>query len=168
MSVSVKQPIGHLILSNTAEAAVSGWPNRSRWRWRPRSIHVNNVSGYTLTDRVTWSPRPGLRAKERGRPNPAHDAAQKTPMGRSEPSGVRQRRGLPCLAGWRRMGPASRFRSMAAAFGAFSRAEREELGRIRGLRKQVILQVLDRTDPSPSSTTRQTSVKAAEARTSST
>ncbi len=54
VSVSVKQPINNLILSNTVRTAVIGLAKTMATEFAPRNVRVNNVCpGLTLTDRVT-------------------------------------------------------------------------------------------------------------------
>ena len=83
VSVSVKQPIPHLVLSNTARAAVIGMAKTLATEVAGRNVRVNNVCpGPTLTDRVT-SLAAG-RAEASGKPVEeilAEDAAA-IPMGR--------------------------------------------------------------------------------------
>jgi 3-oxoacyl-[acyl-carrier protein] reductase len=52
-SVSVKQPIDHLLLSNSIRAAVTGLARTLANEFGPHGITVNNVCpGYTLTERL--------------------------------------------------------------------------------------------------------------------
>lgn len=51
-SVSVKQPIEGLLLSNTARAGLTGWAKTVSSEVAPDGVTVNNVApGYTLTER---------------------------------------------------------------------------------------------------------------------
>jgi 3-oxoacyl-[acyl-carrier protein] reductase len=83
VSTSVKQPIGHLILSNTARTAVIGLAKSVALEMASRNIRVNNVCpGSTLTDRVTSVA--AARAEQQGRTadEVLADDAQAIPMGR--------------------------------------------------------------------------------------
>jgi 3-oxoacyl-[acyl-carrier protein] reductase len=83
VSVSVKQPIPHLILSNTARTAVIGLAKSLSLELAPKNIRVNNICpGSTMTDRILSTAK--VRAGNEGRPIEdiiAADAAQ-IPMGR--------------------------------------------------------------------------------------
>jgi len=83
VSTSVKQPIGHLVLSNTARTAVIGMAKTMATEYADRNIRVNNVCpGSTRTDRILNLAK--SRAKSRGRDVDdilAEDAAA-IPMGR--------------------------------------------------------------------------------------
>lgn len=83
VSTSVKQPIGHLILSNTARTAVIGLAKSVSLEYAEKNIRVNNVCpGSTLTDRITSLAK--TRAEKSGRSQEeilAEDAAA-IPMGR--------------------------------------------------------------------------------------
>ncbi|MGC4191800.1 MAG: SDR family oxidoreductase [Thermomicrobiales bacterium] len=53
VSISVKQPIPHLVLSNTARTAVIGFARSLSGEFAPRGVRVNNVlPGSILTNRV--------------------------------------------------------------------------------------------------------------------
>lgn len=83
VSTAVKQPIPHLILSNTARAAVIGLAKSLALEYAPRGVRVNNVlPGSTLTNRIRSLA--ATRAEAAGRPVEdvlAEDAAA-IPMGR--------------------------------------------------------------------------------------
>jgi 3-oxoacyl-[acyl-carrier protein] reductase len=83
VSVSVKQPIPHLILSNTARTAVIGLAKSVSLEVAVKNIRVNNVCpGSTMTDRILSTAK--VRAERQGRTIDeiiAADAAQ-IPMGR--------------------------------------------------------------------------------------
>lgn len=83
VSTSVKQPIGHLILSNTARTAVIGLAKSMSLEYAEKNIRVNNICpGSTLTDRITSLAK--KRSQESGRSVDeimAEDAAA-IPMGR--------------------------------------------------------------------------------------
>ncbi|MDQ2683161.1 MAG: SDR family oxidoreductase [Chloroflexota bacterium] len=83
VSTSVKQPIGHLILSNTARTAVVGLAKSVSLEWAPKSIRVNNVCpGSTLTDRITSMAK--VRAEKAGKTPEEiiEEDAKQIPMGR--------------------------------------------------------------------------------------
>lgn len=51
-SISVKQPIDGLLLSNTVRAGLTGWAKTVSTELAPHGVTVNNVApGYTLTER---------------------------------------------------------------------------------------------------------------------
>lgn len=83
VSTAVKQPIGHLILSNTARTAVIGLAKSLSLEFAPKNIRVNNVCpGSTLTGRIEYLAE--TRAQKAGKTPEeilAEDAAQ-IPMGR--------------------------------------------------------------------------------------
>jgi 3-oxoacyl-[acyl-carrier protein] reductase len=83
VSTSVKQPIGHLILSNTARTAVIGLAKSMALEFAEKNIRVNNICpGLTLTDRVTSLA--ANRAQESGKTvdEILAEDAQSIPMGR--------------------------------------------------------------------------------------
>jgi 3-oxoacyl-[acyl-carrier protein] reductase len=83
VSTSVKQPIGHLILSNTARTAVIGLAKSVSLEVAGKGIRVNNVCpGSTLTDRVTSVAK--VRAEKAGTTEDAilAEDAKAIPMGR--------------------------------------------------------------------------------------
>ena len=54
-SISVKQPIEGLLLSNTVRAGLTGWAKTISTELAPEGITVNNVApGYTLTERQNY------------------------------------------------------------------------------------------------------------------
>jgi 3-oxoacyl-[acyl-carrier protein] reductase len=66
VSIAVKQPIPHLILSNTARSAVVGLAKTMATEFAPHNVRVNNVCpGVILTDRITSLA--ATRAEESGR-----------------------------------------------------------------------------------------------------
>ena len=83
VSTSVKQPIAHLALSNTARTAVIGLSKTMATEYAPKNIRINNVCpGSTMTGRITSLAK--ARADKAGRPVEdimAEDAAA-IPMGR--------------------------------------------------------------------------------------
>ncbi len=83
VSTSVKQPIAHLALSNTARTAVIGLSKTMATEYAPKNIRINNVCpGSTMTGRITSLAK--ARADKAGRSVEdimAEDAAA-IPMGR--------------------------------------------------------------------------------------
>lgn len=83
VSTSVKQPIGHLILSNTARTAVIGLAKSLSLEFAPMDIRVNNVCpGSTLTGRITHLAE--VRAQNSGKTTDQvlDEDAKQIPMGR--------------------------------------------------------------------------------------
>ncbi len=83
VSTSVKQPIAHLILSNTARTAVIGLAKTMATEFAGKNIRVNNVCpGSTLTDRITSLA--AVRAQQTGQTidEIIAEDAQAIPMGR--------------------------------------------------------------------------------------
>ena len=83
VSTSVKQPIGHLILSNTARTAVIGMTKTVATEYAGRNIRVNNVlPGSTMTGRITSLAQ--ARADKQGTTAEAimDEDAKAIPMGR--------------------------------------------------------------------------------------
>jgi 3-oxoacyl-[acyl-carrier protein] reductase len=63
-SVSVRQPVESLILSNSIRAAVIGWAKTLSREFAPRGVTINNIAtGYTLTARI--EELAAVRARER-------------------------------------------------------------------------------------------------------
>jgi 3-oxoacyl-[acyl-carrier protein] reductase len=83
VSTTAKQPIGHLILSNTSRTAVIGLAKSMALEYAEKNIRVNNICpGSTLTDRITSLA--AKRAQESGKTMDeiiAEDA-KAIPMGR--------------------------------------------------------------------------------------
>lgn len=83
VSTSVKQPIAHLALSNTARTAVIGLSKTMATEYAPKNIRINNVCpGSTMTGRITGLAK--SRAEKSGKTVDqilAEDAAA-IPMGR--------------------------------------------------------------------------------------
>lgn len=82
-SISVKQPLSGLILSNTARAGVVGLAKSMANELGPRGIRVNNVGpGPTRTDRILDLTR--QRAEQSGVPfdSALEESASDIPMGR--------------------------------------------------------------------------------------
>jgi 3-oxoacyl-[acyl-carrier protein] reductase len=83
VSTAVKQPIPHLILSNTGRSAVIGLAKSLSLELAPENIRVNNVlPGSTLTDRIRSLA--ASRAEQRGTSAEQilEEDAQAIPMGR--------------------------------------------------------------------------------------
>ena len=83
VSISVKQPIGHLILSNTARTAVIGLAKTLATEVADRNVRVNNVCpGSTLTDRITSVAAARAAASGRRVEDILAEDARAIPMGR--------------------------------------------------------------------------------------
>ncbi len=83
VSTSVKQPIGHLILSNTARAAVIGLAKSLATEVAGRNVRVNNVlPGSTMTDRITTLAATRAAAAGRSVADILAEDAAAIPMGR--------------------------------------------------------------------------------------
>ena len=83
VSVSVKQPIPHLILSNTARTAVIGLAKSMATEFADRNIRINNVCpGLTMTDRITSLAASRAEASGRTVEEVLEEDTQTIPMGR--------------------------------------------------------------------------------------
>jgi 3-oxoacyl-[acyl-carrier protein] reductase len=82
-SVSVKQPLPGLILSNTARAAVVGWVKTMASELAPFGITCNVVApGYMLTGRVEELAAERAENEERPKDEILDEMAKRIPMGR--------------------------------------------------------------------------------------
>ncbi len=83
VSISVKQPIPHLILSNTARTAVIGLAKSMATEFAGRNIRINNVCpGPTMTDRITSLAASRAETSGRTMEEVLAEDAQEIPMGR--------------------------------------------------------------------------------------
>lgn len=83
VSISVKQPIGHLVLSNTARTAVIGMAKTLATEVAGRNVRVNSVCpGSTLTDRITSLAATRAEASGRSVDDLLAEDAAAIPMGR--------------------------------------------------------------------------------------
>ncbi len=83
VSISVKQPIPHLILSNTARAAVIGLAKTMATEFASRNVRVNNVCpGVVLTDRIRSLAANQAEASGRDVETVLAEDAAAIPMGR--------------------------------------------------------------------------------------
>jgi 3-oxoacyl-[acyl-carrier protein] reductase len=83
VSTAVKQPIGHLVLSNTARTAVIGMAKTLATEVAGRNIRVNNVCpGSTRTDRITSLAASRAEASGRSVEEILAEDAAAIPMGR--------------------------------------------------------------------------------------
>ena len=83
VSVSVKQPIGHLVLSNTARTAVIGMAKTLATEVAGQNVRVNNVCpGSTQTDRITSLAASRAEASGRSVEEILAEDAAAIPMGR--------------------------------------------------------------------------------------
>ncbi|MDQ3043848.1 MAG: SDR family oxidoreductase [Chloroflexota bacterium] len=83
VSITVKQPIGNLILSNTARTAVIGLSKSMALEFAGRNIRINNICpSSTLTDRIRRLAQ--SRAEETGKSieETIEEQGQEIPMGR--------------------------------------------------------------------------------------
>jgi 3-oxoacyl-[acyl-carrier protein] reductase len=82
-SVSVKQPIEGLILSNTVRAGLTGWAKTVATEVAPDGVTVNNVApGYTLTERQEELARARSEAMGKTKEEIIATWATQGPMGR--------------------------------------------------------------------------------------
>ncbi len=83
VSISVKQPIPHLILSNTARSAVIGFAKSIAAEFAPKQIRVNNVCpGSILTGRVRSLAAPKADAQARDIGDVIEEEGLLIPLGR--------------------------------------------------------------------------------------
>lgn len=83
VSVSVKQPIPYLVLSNTARTAVIGFAKSLAGELAPQGIRVNNVlPGSILTNRVRSIAAPKAEATGRSMDDIIREEGAQIPMGR--------------------------------------------------------------------------------------
>jgi 3-oxoacyl-[acyl-carrier protein] reductase len=83
VSTAVKQPIPHLILSNTARSAVIGLMKSLALEYASKNIRFNNVlPGSTLTDRITSMAEERARAAGKSVEEILKEDARAIPMGR--------------------------------------------------------------------------------------
>jgi len=83
VSISVKQPIPHLVLSNTARTAVIGFAKSLSAEFAPRGVRVNNVlPGSILTNRVRSLAAPRADASGRDIEDVLREEGAQIPMGR--------------------------------------------------------------------------------------
>lgn len=83
VSVSVKQPIPNLILSNTARTAVIGLAKSMALEYAAKNIRVNNICpGSILTDRITGLAEVRARHQGRSLEDVLAEDAKQIPMGR--------------------------------------------------------------------------------------
>lgn len=83
VSISVKQPIPHLVLSNTARTAVVGFAKSLSAEFAPRGVRINNVlPGSILTNRVRSIAAPKAEATGRDVEEIIREEGAQIPMGR--------------------------------------------------------------------------------------
>lgn len=83
VSISVKQPIPHLVLSNTARTAVIGFTKSLAAEFAPAGVRVNNVlPGSILTNRVRSLAVPRADASGRDIEDILREEGAQIPMGR--------------------------------------------------------------------------------------
>jgi 3-oxoacyl-[acyl-carrier protein] reductase len=82
-SISVKQPIDGLLLSNTVRAGLTGWAKSLSTELAPEGITVNNVApGWTLTERQDEVAESRGRAEGKTKEEMIAGWASQVPMGR--------------------------------------------------------------------------------------
>jgi 3-oxoacyl-[acyl-carrier protein] reductase len=82
-SVSVKQPIEGLLLSNTVRAGLTGWAKTVSNEVAADGVTVNNVApGYTLTERQTELAAARSKALGKSKEEVVNSWAGQTPIGR--------------------------------------------------------------------------------------
>jgi 3-oxoacyl-[acyl-carrier protein] reductase len=82
-SISVKQPIDGLLLSNTVRAGLTGWAKTLSTELAPEGITVNNVApGWTLTERQDEVAESRGRAEGKTKDEMIAGWASQVPMGR--------------------------------------------------------------------------------------
>lgn len=83
VSIAVKQPIPHLVLSNTARSAVIGLAKTMATEFAGRNVRVNNVCpGVVLTDRIRNLAASRAEASGRAAEDVLAEDAAAIPMGR--------------------------------------------------------------------------------------
>jgi len=83
VSISVKQPIPHLVLSNTARTAVIGFTKSLAAEFAPKGVRVNNVlPGSILTNRVRSLAAPKAEASGRDIEEVIAEEGAQIPLGR--------------------------------------------------------------------------------------
>jgi 3-oxoacyl-[acyl-carrier protein] reductase len=83
VSISVKQPIPHLVLSNTARTAVIGFAKSLAGEFAPKGVRVNNVlPGSILTNRVRSIAAPKAAASGRAIEDIIREEGEQIPLGR--------------------------------------------------------------------------------------
>jgi len=82
-SISVKEPIENLMLSNSIRAAVVGWAKTLSREVGDHQILINNVCpGYVLTSRVKQLARDATEGTDRSVEDYIDDLGEKNPIGR--------------------------------------------------------------------------------------
>lgn len=83
VSISVKQPIPHLVLSNTARTAVIGFAKSLAGEFAPQGVRVNNVlPGSILTNRVRSIAAPKAEASGQDIAEVIREEGSQIPLGR--------------------------------------------------------------------------------------